>query len=129
MKLLLDTHALAWWWADDPKLPNTARAAIADSANVVVVSAASAWEIATKSRLGKWPQGGHLLTDFDDYLRRSRFVELPITVAHARLAGSLDGKHRDPFDRMLIAQSRIEDASLVTADSIFTRYRVPVIWK
>lgn len=109
MRLLLDTHALVWWWTDDKRLPAVARSAIASSDNAVLVSAASAWEIATKHRLGKWPEVAALLEGFDTSLRRSRFTSLPITHKHARLAGTLDGEHRDPFDRMLLAQARLEE--------------------
>ena len=129
MRLLLDTHALIWWWTDDGRLPSGARKVIADPENVVMVSAASAWEIATKSRLGKWPQVDAMIEDFAGLLRRSRFAELPITVAHVRLAGALDGDHRDPFDRMLAAQCWIERTPIVTADEVFREFAVPVIWK
>ena len=128
VELLLDTHALAWWWMDDSRLPAAARAAIAADDNRVLVSAASAWEIATKHRLGKWPEAGPLVAGFENLLRRSRFSALPIHVEHARLAGSLDGEHRDPFDRMLVAQSRIEAVPLVTSDPVFARYGVVTIW-
>ena len=129
MKALLDTHALVWWWTDNRRLPRAARAMIAEPDNEVLVSAATAWEIATKNRLGKWPEVERLVTDFESLLLQSRFVGLPVSIAHARLAGTLTGQHRDPFDRMLIAQARLESAVLVTADAIFRRYRVPVVWR
>jgi PIN domain nuclease of toxin-antitoxin system len=128
VKLLLDTHTVVWWWLDDPRLPGTARAAIAATANTVCVSAVSAWEIATKSRLGKWPDVERIVDEFPSLLRRSRFVPLPVSVEHARLAGTLNGPHRDPFDRMLIAQSREEKAALVSCDAVFGGYGVDVIW-
>ncbi|HXT79107.1 MAG TPA: type II toxin-antitoxin system VapC family toxin [Acetobacteraceae bacterium] len=128
MRLLLDTHALVWWWTDDKRLPPAARSAIAAPDNRVVVSAASAWEIATKHRLGKWPDVTPLIDGFDTHLRRSRFVTLPISSDHARLAGGLDGPHRDPFDRMLIAQAREEAMPIVSGDPVFGSYNVPVIW-
>ena len=129
MKALLDTHALVWWWTDNRRLPRAARAMIAEPDNEVLVSAATAWEIATKNRLGKWPEVERLVTDFESLLLQSRFVGLPVSIAHARLAGTLTGQHRDPFDRMLIAQARLESAVLVTGDAIFRRYRVPVVWR
>ena len=127
-KLLLDTHALVWWWTDDCRLPQAARQAIADPATMVLVSAASAWEIATKQRLGKWPEVDRLVTEFEALIRRSRFAALSITHAHAQAAGALAGPHRDPFDRMLLAQSKIEDAAIVSADAVFAGYGVPVVW-
>jgi PIN domain nuclease of toxin-antitoxin system len=128
VKLLLDTHAVVWWWLDDPRLPGTARAAIASTANTVWVSAVSAWEVATKNRLGIWPDVERIVDEFPDLLRRSRFVPLSVSVEHARLAGTLNGAHRDPFDRMLIAQSMREQAALVTCDAVFGTYGVDVIW-
>lgn len=128
MKLLLDTHALIWWWTDDQRLPSAARDAIADPENVVLVSAASGWEIAIKNRLGKWPEVAHIVAEFDGLLRRSRFAPLPMTVVHALRAGSLPGAHRDPFDRMLIAQAEEQCAALVSGDAAFPNYDVTVIW-
>jgi len=128
VKLLLDTHAVVWWWTDDPRLPATARGAIADVTNTIHVSTVSAWEIATKNRLGKWPGVERIVEEFPDLLRKSRFVPLPLSVEHARLAGAMNGAHRDPFDRMLIAQSMDEKAALVSCDSVFLDYGVDVIW-
>jgi PIN domain nuclease of toxin-antitoxin system len=128
VKLLLDTHAVVWWWLDDPRLPEAARAAIAATGNMVCVSAVSAWEIATKNRLGKWPDVERIVEEFPSLLRRSRFVPLPVSIDHARLAGTMSGQHRDPFDRMLIAQSREEKAALVSCDAVFGNYGVDLIW-
>lgn len=128
MRVLLDTHALLWWLADDPALPASARNAIARAGNSVVVSAATAWEIATKFRLGKLPQANDLLSDFAGYLARERFEPLPISPEHALRAGLLPGPHRDPFDRMLIAQSQAENLPLVSNDPAFDSYRVRRIW-
>jgi PIN domain nuclease of toxin-antitoxin system len=128
MRLLLDTHALVWWWTDDRRLPSVARAAVADPATLVYVSAASAWEITTKNRVGKWPDVERIVTEYVDLLRRSRFASLPISAEHAHLAGSLAGAHRDPFDRMLIAQARLEDLLIVTADPVFAAYGAAVLW-
>lgn len=128
MKLLLDTHAVVWWWIDDSRLPNAARLAITKAGNEVLVSAASAWEIATKYRLGNWPEVAPIAAGFADLLRRSRFNPLPITVSHALRSGMLPGEHRDPFDRMLIAQAEEQKAVVVSRDAVFRRYNVSVIW-
>jgi PIN domain nuclease of toxin-antitoxin system len=101
---------------------------IADAANTVYVSAVSAWEIATKNRLGKWPGVERIVDEFPALLRRSRFAPLPLSIEHARLAGTLNGAHRDPFDRMLIAQSKEENAALVSCDAVFGDYAVELIW-
>ncbi|HUD60203.1 MAG TPA: type II toxin-antitoxin system VapC family toxin [Acetobacteraceae bacterium] len=128
IRLLLDTHALVWWWTDDPRLPQPARGAIADPGNTVIVSAASAWEIATKHRVGKWPEVAPIVEAFETFVLRSRFGLLPISALHARAAGMLEGLHRDPFDRMLIAQAREDDLTIVSADRIFRSYGAAVIW-
>jgi PIN domain nuclease of toxin-antitoxin system len=129
IKLLLDTHALAWWWTDDRRLPAPARAAIADPANTVYVSAVSAWEITTKNRIGKWPEVERVIADYAGFVRRSRFASLPISAEHAHLAGRLDGAHRDPFDRMLIAQARLEGMPIVSGDAVFAAFGATVIWE
>jgi PIN domain nuclease of toxin-antitoxin system len=128
MKLLLDTHALVWWWTNDPRLPAHARAMIADPASTVYASAASAWEITTKHRVGKWPEAGQLIAEYSSLLRRSRFHALAISMEHAHRAGGLPGPHRDPFDRMLIAQGRLESLPIVTTDPVFATYGAEVIW-
>lgn len=128
MRLLLDTHALVWWWNDDPRLPAAARGTIADPGSIVYVSAVSAWEITTKHRVGKWPEVERLIAEYATLLRRSRFQALPISTEHAHRAGGLPGPHRDPFDRMLIAQCGLESLPIVTADAVFTAYGADVIW-
>jgi PIN domain nuclease of toxin-antitoxin system len=127
MKVLLDTHALLWWWAADRRI-DPVRAIIADAENEIFVSAASIWEIATKHRIGKLPEAGRLLPDMDVHVRRSRFNELPISFAHAELAGSMTSDHRDPFDRMLIAQAKLEAMPIASSDRIFESFGVPIIW-
>lgn len=129
MRLLLDTHALVWWWTDDPRLPARARAAIADPNSTVYVSAVSAWEITTKHRVGKWPEVERLIAEYASLLRRSRFHALAISMEHAHRAGGLPGPHRDPFDRMLIAQGGLEALPIVTADPVFAAYGAEVIWE
>ena len=128
MRLLLDTHVLIWWLAGDAMLSADAQAAIADPANEVLVSAASAWEVATKYRTGKLPQAAALAADMPSVLTGQGFVELPITVRHAQAAGSLPGPHRDPFDRMLIAQAALADLVLVSNEAVFDRYGVRRLW-
>jgi PIN domain nuclease of toxin-antitoxin system len=128
VRLLLDTHVLIWWLAGDAMLSANAQAAIADPANEVLVSAASAWEIATKYRIGKLPQAAALAADMPSVLSGQGFVELPITVRHAQAAGSLPGPHRDPFDRMLIAQAALADLVLVSNEAVFDRYGVRRLW-
>ena len=127
-RLLLDTHALVWWWTDDRRLTARARAAIADPDRQVLVSAARAWEIATKHRLGKWDSVAALVAGFEDLLRRSRFAALPITPADALAAGALDWAHRDPFDRLLLAQARAQAVPLVSGDEAFRGQDIAVIW-
>ncbi len=128
VRILLDTHALLWWLFDDPKLSRAARRAIADPETEALVSSASAWEIATKHRLGKLPEAGDVATRLPAYLRAGRFGELPISLAHALQAGRLPGPHRDPFDRMLIAQATAEGLPVVTNDPVFSGYGAQVLW-
>ena len=128
VRLLLDTHALLWWLLDDPCLSVIARAAISDAASPVLVSTASAWEMATKQRFGKLPRVGVIVGRLPVYLRESRFEPLPIGLEEARLAGSLPGGHRDPFDRMIAAQARLHGLSVVTLDPELARLGATVLW-
>ena len=128
MKYLLDTHALLWWWGDDPQLSPTAGACIQDEANTILVSAASAWEIATKHRLGKLPLAGEAVTRFNELVELDAFQHLPVSYLHALRAGGLVVEHRDPFDRMLAAQSELEAVPLITCDSAFAAFRVQTVW-
>jgi PIN domain nuclease of toxin-antitoxin system len=128
VRLLLDTHVLIWWLAGDPMLSTNAKAAIADPGNEALVSAASAWEIATKYRNGRLPQAAALAANMPAVLAGQGFVELPITVRHGQAAGSLPGPHRDPFDRMLIAQAVLVDLVLVSKEAVFDRYGVRRLW-
>jgi len=128
MRLLLDTHALLWWLDGDQRLPRAARALIADTGVVVLVSAASAWEIATKCRIGKLPGAVEVAERLPEILRGQDFHELDISVAHARHAGLLPGAHRDPFDRMLIAQAQIEGIPLLSNEELFDRYGIRRLW-
>jgi PIN domain nuclease of toxin-antitoxin system len=101
---------------------------IEDQRNELLVSAASAWEIATKTRLGKLPTGGELIGDLGRYLGELRCESLPITLDHAVRAGSLAGEHRDPFDRMLIAQAQSENLAIISNDQVFDTYHIRRIW-
>jgi PIN domain nuclease of toxin-antitoxin system len=128
MTILLDTHALLWWLADDARLSAAARERIRDARNRVLVSSASAWEIASKHRLGKLDLTDWDPTELPARLARDRFDVLEISIEHALHAGLLSGAHRNPFDRILIAQSRIESVPVVTRDPVFRDYEVDVIW-
>ena len=128
MRALLDTHALLWCFNADPALSSRARHLIEDGSNEILVSAASAWEIATKVRLGKLPTGEQLVSDFEYFLNQLGFDGLPILLSHAIRAGALTGDHRDPFDRMLISQAQAENLPIVSNDRIFDLYHVRRIW-
>ena len=128
MKALLDTHALLWWLFDDPKLSSTARDLIAGAENEILVSAASAWEISTKYRIGKLPEAGDIVRALPMYMRKARFTELGVSVDAGLLAGNLPGPHKDPFDRMLIAQARLNSLPILTIDPVFREYGVAVLW-
>jgi PIN domain nuclease of toxin-antitoxin system len=128
VRLLLDTHALIWWFSDNPALIGSVATLIDDPANEVLISAASAWEICTKVRIGKLPEGRGLSDDFSGYLARNNFTPLAVTIEHGRLAGRLPGAHKDPFDRMLAAQALIEGIPLVTNDAAFAGFGVQVVW-
>ena len=128
LKLLLDTHTLLWWWKDDRRLSKRAAKAIADEANLVLVSAASAWEIATKHRIGKLPGAESAVRDFDELIVIDGFDHLAVSYRHAIKAGGFDIEHRDPFDRMLAAQSIIEGATLVTDDAAMKLFRAKCLW-
>jgi PIN domain nuclease of toxin-antitoxin system len=128
VRLLLDTHALLWWYSDDPALPKSCRKLIARSDSSVFVSAASAWEIATKFRLGKLPSASDLIQDFGGYLDRDKFLSLPVSYDHGVRAGMLPGTHQDPFDRMLIAQAELEKLFIVSNERVFDLYGVRRIW-
>ena len=122
MSLLLDTHVVLWWLADDPGLPEEIKDRL-DHEPDVRVSAATIWEIAIKQALGKISAPA----DLADRVRDSGFRELPIDFTHAIAAGRLPPIHRDPFDRMLVAQARCEDLTLVTRDSYCQQYEVAIL--
>lgn len=128
MKALLDTHAFIWWVTDDSRLSSTARGIIADDSNVLFLSAASAWEIVIKVRLGKLNLPEPPETYIPSRLTMNRFESLPIQMVHALQVVNLPDFHRDPFDRIIIAQSQVEKMPIVTVDTQVTRYPVDVIW-
>lgn len=123
MKLLLDTHVLLWWLNNDKPFSKDAVLLIQDSSNMVFVSAATAWEISIKKALGKLEAPD----DLEDALQANGFLPLPISVSHALLAGQLPQHHDDPFDRLLVAQSILEDLILVTRDQKQMLYDVRTI--
>ncbi len=128
MRLLLDTHAFVWWLAGSGQLSHAARSAIADESNDKLISAASAWEITTKHRIGKLPEAEEPALDMAGAIARQGFEELAVTVAEGARAGALQGPLRDPFDRMLIAQALMRDLVLVSTEALFDRYGVRRLW-
>jgi PIN domain nuclease of toxin-antitoxin system len=125
---LLDTHTLIWWMTTDSQLSMSARALIGKKENKSVVSAVSAWEIATKVRLGRLPAAVDLVQDFVGDLERQRMEILAITADHAIRAGLLPGPHQDPFDRMLIAQALAENVPIISNDRALDGYGVRRLW-
>ncbi len=125
--ILLDTHALLWWLDNDRRLSTGAHKAIQEPATQVLVSAGSLWEIAIKHRLGKL-KAPKLVDDFQRELDTEGFVELPISAKHAIRAALLPTNHKDPFDRVLIAQAEIENVPIVTRDPQFEGYGICRIW-
>jgi PIN domain nuclease of toxin-antitoxin system len=127
VRLLLDTHTLLWWVIGDPSLSDAGRRRIVQ-AHEVFVSAATAWEMAIKVGLGRLPVAIDLVNDFENELGKDNFRPLGITPAHSIRAGLLPGPHKDPFDRMLIAQAQAENLAIVSNDSVFDQYGVRRIW-
>jgi PIN domain nuclease of toxin-antitoxin system len=127
VKALLDTHALLWWFLDDPSLSARGRRAIAAAENEIFVSPASPWELATKNKHGRLDVQD-LLDRLPQEIEEEGFLVLPISIEHALRAGALPEHHRDPFDRMLIAQAQAEHLPILSNDTIFDRYGVRRIW-
>ena len=125
MRLLLDTHAVLWWLMDDPHLSPGARTAIADPANQLLVSAAIGYELAYKQRLGRLPAAPESLSR---RLLKERLEVLPISLDHALAAAALPGPHRDPWDRIMMAQAVAERCHVITIDKVFSDYQIPVLW-
>jgi PIN domain nuclease of toxin-antitoxin system len=128
LRLLLDTHALIWWLAGDARLSVRARDAIDQYRSLVFVSAASAWEIATKVRIGKLPGAAAIAPDIAGVISRESFQPLAVTVEHGQRAGTLPGPLQDPFDRMLIAQAVLDNLHLVSIERAFDPYGVMRLW-
>lgn len=128
MRILLDTHAFLWWIADSARLSQAARQSITDETNDILISAASAWEIATKHRIGKLPEAEAVALDVTGAIADQGFEELAITVEDAERAGRLPGPHADPFDRVLIAQALARDLDIVSIDRVFDGYGVHRLW-
>jgi PIN domain nuclease of toxin-antitoxin system len=124
VNLLLDSHAFLWWLAEDSRLSTGARQAVADPSSIVHVSAATVWELSIKASLGKLDLGG---ADLAEEIEENDFVELPVTARHSMAAAILPRHHDDPFDRMLIAQARIEGLTVVTRDPAFRAYDVAIV--
>ena len=128
MRVLLDTHAFLWWISDSEKLSTAAFDAIKDESNDIAVSAASAWEIATKFRIGKLPGCEAVALDIAGHIRSQGFEELAIGVADAERAGRLPSPHRDPFDRMLAAQALARELPFISADPAFDGFDIIRLW-
>lgn len=128
MRLIVDTHAFLWWIADDPALSRTARAAIAEPSNECLLSVASAWEIAIDVSLGKLELPGAVERFLPEQIALNGFGVLPVELAHATRVSVLPFHHRDPFDRLLVAQALESRATIVSADPVFRRYGVARIW-
>ncbi|MGA2904147.1 MAG: type II toxin-antitoxin system VapC family toxin [Candidatus Korobacteraceae bacterium] len=128
MRILIDTHVLLWAVSGDKRLSRRAHSILSSFENEVFVSAASAWEIATKHRLGELPNATALAGNITAIVQQLGFRPLPISLGHAERAGALPGEHRDPFDRMLIAQAQAENLSLISNERLFDAYGIRRIW-
>ena len=128
MRVLLDTHTFLWWIDDNPVLSGVARDILADSQNEIFISAATGWEIAIKSALGRLSVEGDPERFFPEQMTLNSFQALPIEMSHALHTFHLPDHHRDPFDRLLISQCQIEELPLVTKDPSIGKYEVEIIW-
>ena len=129
MRILLDTHALIWWLTDNNRqLSEVARNAISDESNDIFVSAITAFEITTKHRLGKLAAANAFVGDVGAAIANEGFAELPLSLAAAARAGALPGHHRDPFDRLLLAQAISNNLTLISNETIFDSYGVQKLW-
>jgi PIN domain nuclease of toxin-antitoxin system len=127
MKVLLDTHALIWWFEGSPKLPKRASSVLGNPSNAIFISAVVGWELAIKVQVGKFHTPS-LVQDLDGIIQREGFAELGISLEHAVRAGLLPMHHRDPFDRLLVAQAQALNVPIVTADAVFDHYGVQRVW-
>ena len=128
MKVVLDTHAFLWWITDDDRLSPDARSIIANRENELFLSAATCWEIAIKAKLGRIHFPGKLDSFIAKQLELSDIYSLPIHMSHALNVYNLPNHHRDPFDRLIIAQAQLEKMSILTMDPQIARYGVKVVW-
>lgn len=128
VRVLLDTHALAWWLMDSEQLPQAAKRLIENPDNTIFVSAVSAYEASQKHHRGRWPEVATLVSAFEDVVTAEGFDLLPLTARHAVHAGAYDRQHRDPFDRMLAAQAVVEGLTLVTDDRAMEVLGAEVVW-
>lgn len=128
VRYLLDTHAFLWWSFDSADLSQAARALIADPSNEILFSSASAWEIATKFRIGRLPEAAVLVQDIAGWVRKAGMSELPVTLSHAQRAGLFAQEHRDPFDRMLAAQGLIEQVPIIGNDAALRTFGASLVW-
>jgi PIN domain nuclease of toxin-antitoxin system len=127
MRILLDSHVFVWFVIGSRRCPASIHDLVSRSDVRAYVSAATAWELATKFRIGKWPEAGSIVTNLRHVLTTLRFEPLPVTLEHGRVAGLFDSAHKDPFDRMLAAQSQIEAMPLVTVDPKFATFGIETI--
>lgn len=125
--MLLDTHIFLWWLFDDARLPVKVRDYIENIDNRVYISAASVWEISTKYRLGKLPEASSVATNLMYWIEKAGFQSLSITIEHAQLAGSWNVAHRDPFDRMLAAQAKLEKLTMASTDSLMQDFPIKLL--
>lgn len=128
MTALLDTHAFLWWVDDDPRLSPAARTALSDRANVIFVSAVSGWEIAVKAGLGKLTLSSEPGVFVPRHMARNGFRVLPIKMDHVLAVFGLPMHHKDPFDRLLVAQSIVENVPIISCDPLLAQYPVKIIW-
>ena len=128
MRVLLDTHVFLWWITDDERLSPRAREVMVEGRNTLVLSAASGWEMAVKAQLGRLSVAGDFASFLSEQLALNGIDTLPVTMAHALHVFELPAHHRDPFDRLLVAQALLEGIPIVTADPEIARYPVEVIW-
>jgi PIN domain nuclease of toxin-antitoxin system len=128
VRFLLDTHTFLWWITDDPHLSERARQVISDPENDIFLSAASGWEMAIKTQLGKLQLPDRFEQFIAEQLFRNNITSLPVMMSHALHVQSLPLHHRDPFDRLLIAQGQLEKMPIITTDSVFADYDVEIVW-
>jgi PIN domain nuclease of toxin-antitoxin system len=128
LKLLLDTHSLIWWATDRKRLSESALAACEDASNMLLLSVVSVWEMQIKAQIGKLALQIPLATLIDRELRQNGLTLLPVELDHVLALEELPLHHKDPFDRLLIAQAQVEHATIVSVDGMFARYEVPLLW-